>query len=239
VFDPNASIGSVILAPIAVVQSGFDMAEVNKIKNKAEQGDAIAQLTLARCYANGRGVPRNPTEAVKWYRLSAEQGNAAAQNSLGVCYWTGRGVTQDYAEAMRWCRKAADQGNAYGEDNVGDLYFRGLGVAQDYEQAMNWFRKAADQGLALAQTHVEVCNARIHGAVEPTSAASEPPAQTAIGVDELKELTSTGVKPQSMIEEIKATNSKYSPQEIAILQQANLDPAVIDYIKTNAASTPQ
>jgi TPR repeat protein len=35
-------------------------------------------------YADGRGVPQDHAEAVRWYRLAAEQGNAFAQFRLGV-----------------------------------------------------------------------------------------------------------------------------------------------------------
>ena len=45
-------------------------------------------------YDNGRGVPQDDTEAVKWYRKAAEQGHAEAQNNLGVMYLNGRGVPQ-------------------------------------------------------------------------------------------------------------------------------------------------
>ena len=42
----------------------------------AEQGDVSAQYNLGIIYANGRGVPENDAEAVKWYSKAAEQGDA-------------------------------------------------------------------------------------------------------------------------------------------------------------------
>ena len=42
-------------------------------------------------YDEGRGVPENDTEAVKWYRKAAEQGDASAQYNLGVMYANGWG----------------------------------------------------------------------------------------------------------------------------------------------------
>ncbi|MDC0081586.1 hypothetical protein OAI34_04220 [Emcibacteraceae bacterium] len=45
----------------------------------AEQGVARAQANLGFMYENGRGVPEDDVEAVKWYRLAADQGVA---NSL-------------------------------------------------------------------------------------------------------------------------------------------------------------
>ena len=50
----------------------------------AEQGDAEAQFNLGVMYANGRGVPQDDSEAVRWYRLAADQGHAGAQFNLGA-----------------------------------------------------------------------------------------------------------------------------------------------------------
>ena len=44
----------------------------------AEQGDAEAQTSLGLMYDNGKGVPQDYAEAVKWYRKAAEQGHLAA-----------------------------------------------------------------------------------------------------------------------------------------------------------------
>ena len=58
-------------------------------------------------YAEGKGVPQNHAEAVKWYRKAAEQDDARAQYSLGFMYDLGRGVPQDDTEALKWYVLAA------------------------------------------------------------------------------------------------------------------------------------
>ena len=50
----------------------------------ADQGDALAQVSLGVMYDNGQGVTIDYKKAVKWYRLSADQGDANAQFNLGV-----------------------------------------------------------------------------------------------------------------------------------------------------------
>ena len=65
---------------------------------------------LAFMYDNGRGVPQDYAEALKWSRLAADQGFAAAQYNLAFAYANGQGVPQDYTEAAKWSRLAADQG---------------------------------------------------------------------------------------------------------------------------------
>jgi len=76
----------------------------------AEQGHADAQYMLAGMYAMGRGVERNPNEALKWYYRAAEQGHALARYNLAHRYERGRDVPQDSIEAYKWNSLAADSG---------------------------------------------------------------------------------------------------------------------------------
>lgn len=78
----------------------------------AKEGDAPAQRELGRLYAEGTGVPKDETEAVRWYRLAAGQGDAEAQFLLGVCYAKGLGSPPDPEEANKWFRRAARQGHS-------------------------------------------------------------------------------------------------------------------------------
>jgi len=98
------------------------------LRTCAEQGDARAQTNLGRMYANGRGVPEDKAEAVRWYRLGAEQGYAIAQTTLGLMYSLGDGVPQDYVEAARWLRLAAEQGDAVAQYNLERLSDGGEGA---------------------------------------------------------------------------------------------------------------
>ena len=106
-------------------------------------------------YENGRGVPRDYAEAVKWYRKSAAQGNAWGRANLGYMYENGRGVSQDHAEAAKWYRRSAEQwfssrqfdhrrrdGN--GADNI----------AREQEVASEWRCAAVTHG---ASEHINWC----------------------------------------------------------------------------------
>ena len=78
-------------------------------RQAAEQGHAEAQCHLGIMYANGQGVEKDESMAVKWYRKAAEQGHTKAQANLGFMYATGKGVPQSFSEALRWLRKAEAQ----------------------------------------------------------------------------------------------------------------------------------
>ena len=58
-------------------------------------------------YYEGRGVPQDYAEALKWFRLAAAQGDALAQYHLGLMYAKGYGVPQDHIEAHKWFTLAA------------------------------------------------------------------------------------------------------------------------------------
>jgi uncharacterized protein len=81
-------------------------------KPLAEKGDGTAQIALGVMYRNGKGVKKDPHEAVKWVRLAANQGLDDAQYMLGEMYLLGEGVTRDFEEGSNWIALAADQGNA-------------------------------------------------------------------------------------------------------------------------------
>ena len=76
--------------------------EIEQTKSLAKQGDANAQYILGLMYDNGKGVPQDYKEAVKWLRMSADQGYALAQCFLGLMYDEGKGVPQDYKKAYAW-----------------------------------------------------------------------------------------------------------------------------------------
>jgi TPR repeat protein len=218
----------------------------SSLMQRAEAGDPVAQFTLGSCYANGRGVPRDYQQAVQWYYRSAVQGYAPAQNRLGVCYYRGLGTPRNFASAVVWYRKAADQGNAVAQDNLGSCYYNGHGVRRDYAEAARWYGLSAAQGNQTAATHLRQTQ-NLPGAApaanpppsqaQPTTPAPaepvEPSSENQITVDEIKSLNSAGVKADAITGEIKSTNSKFSQQDIAAAQQANVDPAVIDCMKEN------
>ena len=117
-------------------------------------GVAIAQTNLGYMCEYGKGVTKDYTKAIGWYRKAAEQGNAYGQANLGWMYEEGKGVTKDDAKAVEWYRKAAEQGSAYGQANLGWMYDEGNGVTKDDAKAVEWYRKAAEQGHARAQNYL-------------------------------------------------------------------------------------
>jgi len=129
----------------------------NGLLENARAGIVSAQVKLAGCYAEGRGVRVNRREAAKWYRAAADRGNVTAQCHLGRCYEKGWGVRKSELEAVEWYRKAAVQGDAYGQFLLGVAYECGVGVDRDYKQAVELYQKSAEQGSVFGQCFLGSC----------------------------------------------------------------------------------
>ena len=49
------------------------------VRKAAEQNEPAAQYSLGLMYDQGTGVPRNLSEATRWYRLAAKNGDPDAR----------------------------------------------------------------------------------------------------------------------------------------------------------------
>src|SRR5947209_119884 len=97
-----------IVSPLLAQEKEHDQKTVERVRVKAETGDADSEFWLGVYYdAGSSGLQQDSVEAIKWYRKSAEQNYRLAESSLGLCYLTGRGVAKDEVEAVKWFRKAA------------------------------------------------------------------------------------------------------------------------------------
>ena len=69
--------------------------ELQMLRTRAAQGNALAQNNLGLLYDLGDGVPQDYAVARQWYEQAAAQNHAAAQFNLGLLYANGHGVPQD------------------------------------------------------------------------------------------------------------------------------------------------
>ena len=135
----------VLLTPV-VSLADEEKPTVTEIQQKAEQGDAEAQVKMGLLYRRGRDVPRDYGQAHDWFQKAAEQGNAEGQNNLGLMFDHGRGVERDFVQARKLYIQAAKQGHANAQYNLALLYTNGQGVPQDDIEAYVWANIAAAQG---------------------------------------------------------------------------------------------
>ena len=159
-------------SPLAVFRFGFtaykqghkDQA-VEAYRYAAENGQIGARWKLARMYAEGDGVARDPYEAFKFFseiaRQDVELGSpdepyvSDALVALAGYMRTGiegspvrpnPGAAQDY-----YMRAAATYRNPTAQYEIGRMFLNGEGVKKNVRQAGRWFQLAAEKGHAGAQ----------------------------------------------------------------------------------------
>jgi uncharacterized protein len=135
---------------VAAAHRGEYATALRRLSPLAEQGDARAQFDIGFMHAFGWGVPRNPAEAITWYRKAADQGLAVAQHFLGIAYVNGEGVRSDDAEAVRWFARAAAQGFAQARYMLGMMTMDGRGVPKDLVQGYAFMVMAGQGGVRSA-----------------------------------------------------------------------------------------
>jgi V8-like Glu-specific endopeptidase len=140
---------------VAAARRGEYAAALKVLSPLAAKGDARAQFDIGFMHAFGWGFPRNPADAIDWYRKAAEQGLPAAQHFLGLAYVNGEGVRPDDADAARWFGRAAAQGFAQAQYMLGLMMLDGRGVQQDPVQGYARIVLAGQGGVRSASRAVQ------------------------------------------------------------------------------------
>ena len=158
----QGSTGSSLPSPAWPAGSGDLPAVIggSTLRGAAADGDPAAAFEVAARYAEGRGVPMNLPEAVRWFAYAASHGLAPAQFRLGSLYEKGQGVKKDLNEARRLYLAAAEQGNAKAMHNLAVLYAEGIEGKPDYKIAAEWFLKASNRDVADSQYNLGILYAR-------------------------------------------------------------------------------
>jgi TPR repeat protein len=119
---------------------------LKELQPLAKQGDAKAQVLLARMYMMGYGVLKDPAEAHKWLEAAAAQGNPDAEFMLGAPSVLRH---ENIPEGLKLLRLSAEQGNQDAQLLLGEGYVQGVGtsLARDPVRADMWLRLAARNNL--------------------------------------------------------------------------------------------
>ncbi len=133
--------------PPAPTISSIDSANVDQLKEMAENGNSAAENALGLLYAQGdenQSVKPDDTEAAYWFKKAAESGNVSAQYKLGLLYWGGHhGLPKDVTKAYFWTVLARAGGQEDSKD-LAKVLANGMTRAQAAaieQQAELWYQK--------------------------------------------------------------------------------------------------
>ncbi|HEY1064609.1 MAG TPA: C39 family peptidase [Pirellulales bacterium] len=141
--------GALGLLALFALSAFADDAALQELVEKANRGDADAQLALAGRYRDGQGVAKDAAEAMRWGHLAADQGHPAAQDFVGWMYFRGVQVRHNPVLAAAYFKSAAER-SATAAWNLGQCYFAAQGVEHDVPKALELWRKAAEMGHGRA-----------------------------------------------------------------------------------------
>ncbi len=116
-----------------------------QLLDRAQLGDAVAQNTLAICYATGDGVAADLVRAYMWFSAAAAQGHPDAIKNRDK-------VPRERTGELYELISAAASGNVESQRNLAYQLHHGQGIDPDADAARYWLRRAADGGDAWAQT---------------------------------------------------------------------------------------
>lgn len=133
---------------------GIEMPEFSEILQKAESGDASAQLALADIYRNqySSGGKESFLRAIYWNEQAGERGLAVGYFKVGIMYQYGWfGHLKDLNKSKEYFSKAAENGHVEAMISLGKMYFDGEGVQKDFDKGVFFYKKAAASGNIHAQ----------------------------------------------------------------------------------------
>lgn len=92
----------------------------------AKLGDRSCQVNVGNLYDDGKGVRRNRSAAMYWYKRAYRRGEASAASNIGVM-WRNE---KKYSRALDWFKKAAKLGDDEANLDIAKLY-----LAVEYKPA--------------------------------------------------------------------------------------------------------
>ncbi len=140
-----------------IVSFGFD-----RLKNLANQGNAIAQRRLGRYHL---WVTDNQVEALNWFKKSASQSDYYGLVNLAYAYQNGRGTDKDTFRAIDYfieAIKVEPPGKSNATWGLRDL----KGLNWTNRQKIDWYLEAAPAGNPLAQYYLAHYYEKGYGGLE-------------------------------------------------------------------------
>jgi len=106
----------------------------------AKLGSASAQINVGNYYDEGKGVRRNRSAALRWYKLAYRRGNSGAAHNIG-CVWRNEGNLE---RPLYWFSRAVSLGDD--ESNL-DIAKHFLRNQKDPRKAIPYLKRVKPSGF--------------------------------------------------------------------------------------------
>ncbi len=123
-----------------------EMMDLLKPLLEAEDMSAIARM--GRAYRDGKGVPQDLDEAVRWFRWAYEKDPVWLSELCDLLLKSDR---EDYHKlALEICLERCDRSARYAYGFLGRIYRDGKGVEKDLRASAEWYKRAVEYGVEWA-----------------------------------------------------------------------------------------
>ncbi|WP_347253320.1 SEL1-like repeat protein [Leminorella grimontii] len=132
-------------------QPELNEAEIEKLQQRVEQGDAAAFEELVTRLGGTIPTYSEDEQGDEEFQDTldlAKAGIPEAQYNVAVSYENGQSIEENLDLAIYWYEQAGELGLVEAQDRVARVYAI---KKRDDEAAVKWFRKAAEQNYAAAQ----------------------------------------------------------------------------------------
>ncbi|MEA5011090.1 MAG: MobP3 family relaxase [Angelakisella sp.] len=126
------------------VADSDDASEFKSIKSSAS-------YLLGKLFLDGKVVPKDISQAIRYLTMSAEEKNQWANYQLGKLFLQGKEMPKDTEKAIKYLNNSAEEGNQFAQYVLGKIYLLGKDVVRDKELAMKWLALSAEQGNEYAK----------------------------------------------------------------------------------------
>ena len=120
-FLPDNSFANLLTEAQSNYKFGYYDQAWKQALSLANQNDPEAQFLVGRMLYNGKGMPRNYTNAREWFTKAAKKKHPGALNNLGVLCRRGLGGKKNLIEAAKWFLLAEALGNNNSIDNLFEI----------------------------------------------------------------------------------------------------------------------
>lgn len=133
----------------------YDASAVIWFSKAAAKSHTDAQLYLALCYEDGRGVNKSKEDAVMWYKRASTRNKLALHKYLKLKY-----DKKAYEQVIRYRNEllyAADGGNSDSQYQLGEWFSKHNSQAAYRDEAYLWYSLAAKKGNIDAMCKLAEC----------------------------------------------------------------------------------
>jgi TPR repeat protein len=154
------------LAGAHLAKSGGKVNVGALLRRGCAAGNAEGCWTLGTLYEEGRGLPKNDAEAIRYYKFGCDGGARHGCSSYAKALEEGKGTSSDPARAIMVLQNACDRGYSASCSALSERYLLGKGVARDVTRGVSLLERACegseagsclplgmryDQGIGVAQ----------------------------------------------------------------------------------------